>query len=73
MGVINNLINSFMAKKKIVEDVVEESVVTEIPQEYTNEFRVYTVDGNFTSFETVEEAQAEVEANGGSITVASVK
>ena len=61
-----------MAKKKVIEEGVVEATTSEV-NEYTNEFRVYTEGTEFKSFETVEEAQAEVEANGGSISVASVK
>jgi len=61
-----------MAKKKVVEEV-EGVLESEVVNDYTNEFRVYTEGTEFKSFGTVEEAQAEVEANGGSISVASVK
>lgn len=60
-----------MAKKKVVVEGVEEVVVS--TEDYTNEFRVYGANSEFVAFETVEEAQAEVEANGGTIAVASVK
>jgi len=61
-----------MAKKKVVEEV-EGVLESEVVNDYKNEFRVYTEGTEFKSFETVEDAQAEVEANGGSISVASVK
>lgn len=60
-----------MAKKKVVEDGIEEIVVSQ--DEYTNEFRVYSDGVEFKSFETVEEAQAEVKESGGTVSVASVK
>lgn len=59
-----------MAKKKVVEVSEIENTIVET---YTNEFRVYTGNDEFTSFETMDEAKAEQETNGGSITVASVK
>jgi hypothetical protein len=60
-----------MAKKKVIEEFEIVEAVTK--EDYINEFRVYTDGTDFKSFDTVEEAQAEVEANGGSISVASVK